>query len=420
MAPARSKAGYFTVGKGRYSQAVMDMFRPDETVTLALVKKIWADQKTWGRGLAAAASLKRRTLDHALNVLQWDEDARIFMEEQVERVKDLAGKRYCEHYILSSSIDRLGSPGTLADAQHLWTAPELWHEHVAAIKVHTVLHALDNWDWESEAVLYLQSEVEKAKDLGKESKAGPEPVSHRSEMLRSVTRPRRSPCERCKAYIGLADCRHKPGGKSCVWFQTVNRQFPGRFTWDDLSGEWKEAPDEERQGAVGLYASEADVDSALGMLGLDRFYDSSLLGSAYRRLARSVHPDKNKAARDSDDFRRLRRAFELLESALSREEAPARATDMPMLLALKAPPRRRRWKLGALADKAFLSQRSAMEQAEYDIIRTLLLNAKASKAARDETPWERAWKARMRAPAEVGAACRLMRKRRRVESDEES
>ena len=158
----------------------------------------------------------------------------------------------------------------------------------------------------------------------------------------------------------------------------------------------------------GLHASEADVDSALGMLGLDRFYDSSLLGSAYRRLARSVHPDKNKTARDSDDFRRLRRAFELLESALSRE-APARATDMPMLLAIKAPPRRRRWKLGALADKAFLSQRSAMEQAEYDIIRTLLLNAKASKAARYETPWERAWKARMRATAEVGAACRPMR-----------
>ena len=196
-----------------------------------------------------------------------------------------------------------------------------------------------------------------------------------------VARPRRSPCYRCKAYIGLGDCRHKPGGKSCVWFQTVNRQFPGRFTWDDFEGEWKEAPDEERQGAVGLYASEADVDSALELLGLDRGYNSSLLRSAYRRLALAVHPDKNKAIRDSsDDFRRLRTAFELLENALS-QEAPT--PDMPKLLPLKAPPRRR-WKLGALAGKAFLSQRSRMEQAEYDIIRTLLLNAKASKA----------WKAR--------------------------
>ena len=106
---------------------------------------------------------------------------------------------------------------------------------------------------------------------------------------------------------------------------------------------------------------------------------------------------------------------------LCEEHEPPRAP--AVLLALTAP--RRRWKLGALegilnkrptVEQEFITKRARMELAEYNVIRMLLANAEASKAANDyETPWEKAWKAKMHADA----SARPLRKRKRIESDDE-
>ena len=397
--PASKRSEYFVIGQERYSRVTMDLFEtpPDEPISLALVKQVWENKKQWGRGLAAAISAKRKTLDHALHVLCWDEDAKEFMEQELGKVKHAAAKNYWEGYIVGS----IGCPGTLADAQRVWEGEKIWHADVLSLKRHTIEHALKSFQWTHEAGLFLEAGLE-GEGVACQIRLDPPaktPLTDQSSPKKSRGKTRRPICQRCRTHIGLENCRHKPGGKFCVWFQEVERKFPGRFAWDDEEKVWTEAQEEWTE-ARGQEITDEQVEAALELLRLPEDYDQSLLGSTYRRLALASHPDKSGLS--STSFRKLHDAFEILKGLLRKKTHPTGERQVRELLALPAPtPSRRRWRLGAF--QSFLQKRSAMEQREYDILRQLL-SAGPSKA---------------KAVMDADASALPLRKRRRIESDDE-
>ena len=426
---ASARREYFFIDGERYSLDIMQMLSTGDTnksISLAQVERFWAMQKQWGRGMAAMVSNKRKTLEYALDVLLFDGDARSSMEQEVGKVQTAAGKNYWQYIPQQLALE---NPGTLAQAKLLWESPNLWHTHVASIKRHTVEYAINAWNWEADALSFLQSKISEAKeDLGKKDDAANE--VHAPSPARTSSKPtRRALCDRCLQHMGLRG-RHKPGSRHCAWYSEVDRCWPGRFIWDEDHQDWTETPGDWDACDIDV-SDDQQVAAALELLGLRQGYDARMLQKCYREKALSCHPDKT-GDMQNDSFSRLKDAFDLLKM-LCEEYEPPRAP--ASLLALTAPPRRR-WRLGALegllnqrpgAKHEFLKQRSRMEQAEFNVIRLVLGNAEAMKAmkeaARDyETPWEKAWKAKLHTQMRADPLNQPPRKRRRkrVESDDES
>ena len=348
---ASARREYFFIDGERYSLDIMQMLSTGDTnksISLAQVERFWAMQKQWGRGMAAMVSNKRKTLEYALDVLLFDGDARSSMEQEVGKVQTAAGKNYWQYIPQQLALE---NPGTLAQAKLLWETPNLWHTHVASIKRHTVEYAINAWNWEADALSFLQSKISEAKeDLGKKDDAANE--VHAPSPARTSNKPtRRALCDRCLQHMGLRG-RHKPGSRHCAWYNEVERCFPGRFIWDEHQQEWNEMPG-DWDACDTEVADEQVVESALELLGLPRNHDAEMLHRCYRKRALRCHPDKT--GEPDDAFRRLKDAFDLLKTLCEEHELPSAPT---VLLALKAP--RRRWKLGAL--EGILNKRPTVEQ----------------------------------------------------------
>lgn len=65
--------------------------------------------------------------------------------------------------------------------------------------------------------------------------------------------------------------------------------------------------------------SQARAEGMYGVLGVARDADVADIRSAYRRLARALHPDKNPSAAARDRFKQVTEAYDVLSNPLARQ-----------------------------------------------------------------------------------------------------
>ena len=283
-----------------------------------------------------------------------------------------------------------------------------------------------------------------------------------SPLPKKSAKARRPTCYNCYMYLGIkkTSCQHRPGSRYCSWYREVDQHWPGRFSWNDDAQAWEEAQGNWQED-LGYEATKENVEIALEILGLCeaqfKDFDEESLKAYYRKAAKNVHPDKTGG--NGDDFVQATAAFEVLLKALHEKEDEQHGSPPSpvVLLAITAPPRRRRWKAGVLfagerdatdledAGVLFVRKRRALDTEEAIVIRSLFEKAKtkASTGGRrrlrrlasprlsteaatldlseyNGTPWETSWRSRLATDAGCERAQPLTKRKRRMESGDES